>query len=128
MAGDAIEEWDQWDDKEDPGEEYPSTYKYTLTGDSDTLDSIETLIRDLAQRFGIPENEEDGLGLFVPQQQLIKLLVGSDSVYYRGNVQYLEREATDRLIITTEADSGEPLLYALRQRYENLKIEMKKAE
>ena len=128
MAGDAIEEWDQWDDKEDPGEEYPSTYKYTLTGDSDTLDSIETLIRDLAQRFGIPENEEDGLGLFVPQQQLIKLLVGNDSVYYRGNVQYLEREATDRLIITTEADSGEPLLYALRQRYENLKIEMKKAE
>lgn len=127
MAGDAIV-WDQWDDEDDPGEAFPSTYEYLLTGESATLDGIETLIRDLAQRFGIPENEEDGLGLFVPQQQLIKLLVGSDSVYYRGNVQYLEREATDRLIITTEADSGEPLLYALRQRYENLKIEMKKAE
>ena len=128
MAGDAIEEWDQWDDKEGPGEEYPSTYKYTLTGDSDTLDSIETLIRNLAQRFGIPENEEDGLGLFVPQQQLLKVLVGSDSVYYRGNVKYLEREATDRLVITTEADSGEPLLYALRQCFENLDIEMKDTE
>jgi hypothetical protein len=37
----------------------------------------------------------------------------------------LEREAPDRLIITTEADSGEPLLYALRQCFENLKVEMK---
>ena len=119
---------EEWDPIDDAGEEYPTTREYVLTGDSTTLDGIETLIRDLAQRFGIPENEEDGLGLFVPQQQLIKLLVGSDSVYYRGNVQYLEREAPDRLIITTEADSGEPLLYALRQCFGNLNIEMKDAE
>ena len=119
---------EEWDPIDDAGEEYPTTREYVLTGDSTTLDGIETLIRDLAQRFGIPENEEDGLGLFVPQQQLIKLLVGSDSVYYRGNVQHLEREAPDRLVITTEADSGEPLLYALRQCFGNLNIVMKDAE
>ena len=119
---------EEWDPIDDAGEEYPTTREYVLTGDADTLDGIEVLIRELAQRFGIPENEEDGLGLFVPQQQLIKLLVGSDSVYYRGNVQYLEREATDRLVITTEADNGEPLLYALRSCFENIIVEMKDAE
>ena len=119
---------EEWNPTDEAGEEYPTTREFTLTGDAATLDGIETLIRDLAQRFGIPENEEDGLGLFVPQQQLIKLLVGSDSVYYRGNVQYLEREATDRLVITTEADQGEPLLYALRKCFGNLNIVMKDAE
>jgi hypothetical protein len=40
----------------------------------------------------------------------------------------LDREATDRLVITTEADYGEPLLYALRRCYENLSVEMKETE
>ena len=123
MAGD-IPYKAEWDPIDDAGEEYPSTYRYLLTGDAATLDSIEVLIRNLAQRFGIPENEEYGLGLFVPQQQLIKVLVGSDSVYYRGNVQHLEREAHDHLVITTEADNGKCLLYALRQHYGNLSVEM----
>ena len=127
LAGD-IPYKEEWDSTDEAGEEYPTTREFTLTGDAATLDGIETLIRDLSQRFGIPENEEDGLGLFVPQQQLIKLLVGSDSVYYRGNVQYLERKAPDRLVITTEADKGKPLLYALRQCFGNLNIEMKDAE
>lgn len=127
LAGD-IPYKEEWDPTDEAGEEYPTTREYVLTGDATTLDGIETLVRDLAKRFGIPENEEDGLGLFVPQQQLIKLLVGSDSVYYRGNVQYLERKAPDRLVITTEADQGEPLLYALRQCFGNLNIVMKDAE
>ena len=116
---------DAWDDSDDPGEEFPEEFCYTLTGNAQTLDGVETLIRDLCKRFGIPENEEDGLGLFVPQRMLMKVLVGSDTEYYRGNIQYLERETPDRLVITTEADSGEPLLYALRQCFENLKVEMK---
>jgi len=124
MAGDFPYK-DEWDDVEEPGEPYPSTYEYVLTGDAATLDGVETLIRDLCKRFGIPENEEDGLGLFVPQRMLMKLLVGSDTEYYRGNVMYLERETPDRLIITTEADKGEPLLYALRQCFGNLNVEMK---
>ena len=35
----------------------------------------------------------------------------------------MERTAPKRLVITTESDNGEPLLYALRQCFENLKIE-----
>lgn len=86
------------------------------------------LIRDLCKRFGIPENEEDGLGLYVPQRALMKVLVGSDTEYYRGNILYLNREAPDRLVITSEADNGDPLLYALRQAYTNLDIEIKETE
>ena len=119
---------DKWDDSNDPGEPNPSTYEYVLTGNTTSLDAVETLIRDLCKRFGIPENEEDGLGLYVPQRALMKVLVGSDTEYYRGNILYLNREAPDRLVITTEADRGEPLLYALRQRFTDLNIEMKEKE
>ena len=99
-----------------------------LTGNADTLDGVQKLINDLCQRFGIPENVEDGLGMYVPQRILMKVLVGSNTEYYRGNIQYLEREAPDRLVITTEADRGEPLLYALRQCFSNMEIEMKETE
>lgn len=119
---------EEWIPIDEAGEEYPSTYEYILTGDATTLDGIEKLIRDLCQRFGIPENEEDGLGLYVPQRQLMKVLVGSDTEFYRGNVMYLNREVPDRLVITTESDNCEPLLYALRWCYEYLSVEMKKAE
>ena len=116
---------DAWDDRDDPGEEYPEEFCYTLTGNAQTLDGVETLIRDLCKRFGIPENEEDDLGLFVPQRMLMKVLVGSDTEYYRGNVISMERQAPDTLEITTEADKGAPLLYALRQCFDNLNVEMK---
>ena len=83
---------------------------------------METLINDLCQKFGTPDNE---LGFYVPQRQLMNVLVGSDTEYYRGNVITMERESPDHLIITTEADNGEPLLYALRYSFENLIVEMK---
>ena len=127
MAGD-IAFKDEWNDSDDPGEPNPGTYEYVLTGNTTSLDAVETLIRDLCKRFGIPENEEDGLGLYVPQHALMKVLVGSDTEYYRGNILYLNREAPDRLVITTEADRGEPLLYALRQCFTDLNIEMKEKE
>ena len=85
---------------------------------------MEKLINDLCQRFGTPDNE---FGLFIPQQMLMKVLVGSDSVYYRGNVISMVRQVSDRLVVTTEADKGEPLLYALRQAFPNLNIRMKEA-
>ena len=56
------------------------------TGDdklAETLGAVETLINDLCQQYGTPGNE---LGLYVPQQILMKLLVGSDSIYYRGYI------------------------------------------
>jgi len=117
---------DEWEDTEDPGEENPSTYEYVLTGTVATLDGVQNLINRLCERFGIPENEEDGLGMYVPQQMVMKVLVGSGSEYYRGNILHMERPAPDRLVITTESDNGEPLLYALRQCFENLEIELKK--
>ena len=111
-----------WTDTDDPGEEDPSTYKYELTGNAETLNGVETLINDLCQKFGTPDNE---LGLYAPQRQLMKVLVGSDTEYYRGNVITMDRESSDRLMITTESDKGEPLLYALRYSFENLIVEMK---
>lgn len=121
LAGEIPQQYEEeWDDVDDPGEEYPEEFCYTLTGDAQMLGAVETLINDLCQQYGTPGNE---LGLYVPQQILMKLLVGSDSIYYRGNVISMERQASDRLVITTEADKGEPLLYALRECFENLEIE-----
>ena len=120
LAGDAA--YEEWDDSDDPGEEEPSDYEYTLTGNEDTLNGICKMIDDLCRDYGTPGNE---LGLFVPQRLLMKLLVGSDTEYYRGNVLTMEQPAPDRLVITTEADSGYPLLYALRECFSNLEITMK---
>ena len=53
-------------------------------------------------------------------------LVGSS--HYEGNILSMEQPTPDCLILKTEANKGEPLLYALRHRYENLSVEMKKAE
>ena len=38
------------------------------------------------------------------------------------------QKAPDRLVITSEADNGDPLLYALRQAYTNLDVEIKETE
>lgn len=122
LSGDILYK-DEWEDTEDPGEENPSTYEYVLMGTAGSLDGVQTLIQQLCERFGIPENEEDGLGMFVPQQMVMKVLVGSSSEFYRGHIQHMERTAPKRLVITTESDNSEPLLYALRQCFENLKIE-----
>jgi len=126
LAGDILQQYEEeWDDVDDPGEEYPKEFCYMLTGNAKTLDAVEKLINDLCQQFGTPGNE---MGLFVPQQMLMQLLVGSDSIYYRGNVLSMERQASDSLEITTEADNGEPLLYALRQAFSNLVVEMENEE
>jgi hypothetical protein len=124
LAGD-IPYKDEWDGSDDPGEENPSTYKYFLTGKAGTINGVRILIDKLCQRFGTPDNE---FGLFVPQRILMKVLVGADTEYYRGNVMKMEQTAPDRLVITTEADRGEPLLYALRQFFKDLDIEMKEEE
>ena len=123
LAGDAV--YDEWDDSDDPGKEDPSTYEYTLTGNADTLNGIRKTIDDLCQKFGTPGNE---LGLYVPQRLLMKLLVGSDTEYYRGNVLTMEQPTPDKLVITTEADNGFPLLYALRECFTNIEIKLKENE
>ena len=115
----------EWDESDDPGKEDPSEYEYTLTGDPRVIAHIHIMIDAFCQRFGTPGNE---LGMFVPQRILMKQLVGADTEYYRGNILTVEQPAKDRLVITTEADRGEPLLYALRHAFNNLNVEMKEIE
>ena len=124
LAGDVLHK-DEWDGSDDPGGENPSKYEYTLTGDPRVIAHIHIMIDAFCQRFGTPNNE---CGMFVPQRILMKQLVGADTEFYRGNVLTVEQTAKDRLVITTEADRGEPLLYALRLCFENLNIEMKDGE
>ena len=118
--------WDAWeDDSDDPGEDYPQDYEYVLTGDEASLDEVKAIVNDLCRRFGTPDSE---FGLYAPQRELMKKLVGSDTEYYRGNVIHMTQEEPERLVITTEANNGKPLLYALRKRFENLVVEMKEIE
>ena len=105
-----------------PGEEYPEAHIYELSGDSSTLNAVSTLIDELCQRFGTPDNE---CGLYIPQQALMKTLIGSSSIYYRGNIIKKKFTPEGRLVIETESDKGEPLLYALRQAFSNLNVKMK---
>lgn len=115
------EELNELNEPDEPGEECPDEFRYTLKGDSSTLHAVRTLIDDLCQRFGTPGNE---CGLYVPHRMLMKALVGSDTEYYRGNVITMTTESPDSLVIETEADKGEPLLYALRYSFPNINIEM----
>ena len=124
LAGDVLHK-DEWDGSDDPGGENPSKYEYTLTGDPRVIAHIHIMIDAFCQRFGTPNNE---FGMFVPQRILMKQLVGADTEFYRGNVLNVEQPAKNCLVITTEADRGEPLLYALRQSFKNLDVEMKEEE
>jgi len=124
LAGDILDK-DEWDGSDDPGKEDPCNYEYVLTGSASALEEVKKLINDLCQRFGTPGNE---LGMFVPQRILMKVLVGADTEFYRGNVLNVEQPAKNCLVITTEADRSEPLLYALRQCFKNLNVEMKEEE
>lgn len=116
----AVEEFDVNDYREEAD---PHDFEYTLKGDAETLGTIRTMVDNLCQRFGTPGNE---LGMFVPLGSVMQELVGSP--HYEGNILSMEQPTPDHLILKTEANKGEPLLYALRHRYENLSVEMKKAE
>lgn len=111
---------------EDENDDAPCEYDYTLTGNADTLSAVKRLIDDLCQQFGTPDNE---LGLFVPLGMVMRVLVGTSD--YRGNILSMEgpspvgegqEEAS--LTLHVEANEGSSLFYALRQCFENLKVEM----
>ncbi len=120
-AGDTIPEVDEWDDEDDAGEEYPETFYYEISGK--WVPTVNSLIDNLCQSVGTPDNE---FGLFIPQQILMKTLVGSDSIYYRGNVIRKTLESDGRLILKTEADKGENLLYALRVAFPEIEVKLRK--
>ena len=98
----------------------PHDFDYTLKADAGTLGAIRTMIDNLCQRFGTPGNE---LGMFVPLGPVMQKLVGSP--HYEGNILSMEQPNPDCLILKTEADNGVPLLYALRQAFTNLDVEVK---
>ncbi len=104
-------------------EDMPREFDYILKGNAETLSGICTMVDNLCQRFGTPGNE---LGMFVPLGSVMQELVGS--FHYEGNILSMEQPNPDCLILKTEANKGEPLLYALRQRYENLNIEIRDEE
>lgn len=104
-------------------EDTPCECNYILQGPTETISGIYKMIEDLCRDYGTPDNE---LGLYVPMQVVMKLLVGSEA--YRGNVLRMRLDNPERLVLTAEANSPYPLLYALRQYFTNLKIEMQENE
>ena len=104
-------------------EDMPREFDYILKGNAETLSGICTMIDDLCHRFGTPDNE---IGMFVPLGPVMKALVGTP--YYRGNIMSMNQDAPDCLTLHAEANSGRPLLYALRQAYTNLDVEIKETE
>ena len=56
----------------------------------------------------------------------MQILVGSP--YYEGNVLSMNMESLDCLTLHVEANSGIPLLYALREAFTNLEIQVQETE
>lgn len=110
--------WDDIDCEEDTSTEWEvMRADYYLLGTPAILDSIRTMIVNLARRYGTPNKE---LGLFVPLETLMQVLVGSS--YYHGNLISMKDEARNCLVLHVEADTTEPLLYALRQAFPNINV------
>ncbi len=123
LAGDAALE--EWDPSDDPGTEYPEEFEYTITGNSQTLQGISDFVNKLCQRIGTPNNE---FGLFISLRIAMKVLVGSDTEYYRGNILHMEQKSPECLVLTTEAENGYPLFYALRLCFPGINIEMEQRD
>jgi hypothetical protein len=111
---------EQYNPAEDDTEDSPVETDYTLKGNAETLKGIRDTINDVCQRFGTPDNE---FGMFVPLQQLMKILVSSDDEVYRGNILRMEQKDANTLVLHTESNNPGPLYYALHQCFQNLEIE-----
>ena len=116
--GEAYEEWEN-----EPDEPDPKTRDYVITGSSIELEGVKLLIETLTEQFGMPGNE---FGLYVPVGVLMKVMVGSP--YYEGNILYTETESPEKLVIRAELENPHALLYAFREAFPNLKIEMQNVE
>lgn len=84
---------------------------YTITCERpESLDAIETLIDEVCQRVGIPENASDGLSMYVPYSTLMQVLVGENR--FVGFVETKERTA-DALVLQCQCPYIS--IYALAQ-------------
>ena len=107
----------------EPEEENPHEADYFLRGSAEELAAVKTLVDELTQKYGDAFNE---FGLYIPMNILMKTLVGSR--YYDGNLLSMNTDDPECIVLHAEANTMEPLLYALRQAFPNLEIEMKETE
>ena len=107
----------------EPEEEDPHEADYFLRGSAQELAAVKNLVDELTQKYGDAFNE---FGLFIPMNILMKTLVGSR--YYDGNLLTMNTDDPECIVLHAEANTMEPLLYALRQAFPNLEIEMKETE
>ena len=107
----------------EPEEENPHEADYFLRGSAEELAAVKTLVDELTQKYGDAFNE---FGLYIPMNILMNTLVGSR--YYDGNLLTMNTDDPECIVLHAEANTMEPLLYALRQAFPNLGIEMKETE
>ena len=107
----------------EPEEENPHEADYFLRGSAEELAAVKTLVDELTQKYGDAFNE---FGLYIPMNILMKTLVGSR--YYDGNLLTMNTDDSECIVLHAEANTMEPLLYALRQAFPNLEIEMKETK
>ena len=98
-------------------------FTYTLTGNADALKAVQTLMNDLIQRYGIPDNEP--LGCFVPHEYLMQVLIGGEGKSMVGNVVHFYDDDPQELVLETEADDGLPLRNVLAECFPGLNVQMK---
>ena len=109
--------------KYEPEEEDPHEADYFLKGSAQELAAVKALVDELTQKYGDACNE---FGLYIPMNILMKTLVGSR--YYDGNLLSMNTDDPECIVLHAEANKMEPLLYALRQVFNNLEIEMKETK
>ena len=107
----------------EPEEEDPHEADYFLRGSAEELAAVKALVDELTQKYGDAFNE---FGLYIPMNILMKTLVGSR--YYDGNLLTMNTDDPECIVLHAEANTMEPLLYALRQAFPNLEIEMKETK
>ena len=107
----------------EPEDEDPHEADYFLRGSAEELAAVKALVDELTQKYGDAFNE---FGLYIPMNILMKTLVGSR--YYDGNLLTMNTDDPECIVLHAEANTMEPLLYALRQAFPNLEIEMKETK
>jgi len=107
----------------EPEEENPHEADYFLRGSAEELAAVKTLVDELTQKYGDAFNE---FGLYIPMNILMNTLVGSR--YYDGNLLTMNTDDPECIVLHAEANTMEPLLYALRQAFPNLEIEMRETK
>lgn len=107
----------------EPEEENPHEADYFLRGSAEELAAVKTLVDELTQKYGDAFNE---FGLYIPMNILMKTLVGSR--YYDGNLLTMNTDDPECIALHAEANTMEPLFYALQQAFPNLEIEMKETK